>query len=151
MAYYNLDLRSKILPQKQSTDYNCAKTCLAMCLKISVDKIMADPRYSKDEVESWKNIALDFSGRKFIAENEPASLQSVFNSLLNGYPVCVQIAPGTSSHWVTVYKYEGSDSALAPSNFRCIDPYNNSDVVLSSALKYEGVYCVYHLAPNLER
>lgn len=40
MAYVNYDRKSKITVQKQSTDYNCAKTCLAMCLNVSINTVM---------------------------------------------------------------------------------------------------------------
>lgn len=135
MAYVNYDRKSKITVQKQSTDYNCAKTCLAMCLNVSINTVMNS--FPGDYVSSWDAIAQAY-GASGVLNKSPYNVQTIFNQLKAGNPVIVRVN-SSNEHWVVVYKYEGTDTAITASNFTCADPWYGDTRSLTNALNYAGV------------
>ena len=141
MGYVSYDRSSKIDLHQQITNASCAATCAGMCVKKSPTDLQND------------GIPIDFVNFGVIGTTygypwsgylSPQTLTRALNILSIGYPVIVKVRNGSNldQHWVVITKYEGLDTAVTASNFKCADPATGSIVTLSSATMYTDIYQV---------
>lgn len=128
------DRSSKINVYQQITDYSCAATCAAMCVKKSPQTLRNDG-FNLDDA-NWSGIAAKYGYTATMTD--PASLSNVLPILKQGYPVIVKVND-SNPHWVVITKYTGDGTDVSENNFTCADPATGTIRALTSAARWNAV------------